>query len=94
MGSWGVGQHGVEDMVRKPRSAVLQPRPDDAQRLGVGRHRATSRERRPSIGVERRAQPAHRVMESGSDGAGGDAEGVGDLVQRQAQVLVQHEDAR
>ena len=38
--------------------------------------------RRPRIGIERRAQPAHRVMKSRSDRPGRDAERFGDAVER------------
>ena len=46
--------------------------------------RATGR-----VGVERRAQPAHRMVKSGSDGSDGDAEDVGDLVEGEVEVVME-----
>ena len=57
----------------------------------VSRSSITSNLPRPRAGVslEGRAQPPHRVMESGTDGPGGDAERLGDLVERHVQVVVE-----
>ena len=90
MGSGELGEYGVEDTVRELRSASSSQ--DRTMRVSSASWSwGDLPEWGPAVGFERRAQPAHCMMESGSDGAGGDAEGVGDLVDRQVQVLVQHE---
>ncbi len=47
---------------------------------------------RPCVGVDRRTQPAHRVMNSGFDRPRRDAERLGDLVDGQVHVVVEHHD--
>ena len=89
---WGRGElveHGVQDAVRERGGALLQPRPDDAGDVAFGAHRARLPRRRSRVGLEGRAQPAHRVMKSGSDRPDGDAERLGDLVERQVEVVVE-----
>ena len=51
-----------------------------------------SRVRRPGVGFESRAQATHRMMKSGADRPGGDAERLGDLVERHVEVVVQDHD--
>ena len=47
---------------------------------------------RSRVGVEGRAQRTHRVEESRSNGADGNAERLGDLDERKVEVVVQHDD--
>ena len=89
---WGGGklvEHVVQDAVRERRGALLQPRADDARDVAIGAHRQRLPRRRSRVGLEGRAQPAHRMMESGTDRPGGDAERLGDLVERHVEVVVQ-----
>ncbi len=47
---------------------------------------------RSRVGVEGRAQCTHRVEKSGSNGADGNAERLGDVDERKVKVVVQHDD--
>ena len=79
-----------QDAVRGFVLVRPEPRPDDARDVAFGAHQIDLPGRRPRIGVERRAQRAHRVMESRVGRPDRDAEDLGDPVERQVEVVVQH----
>ena len=58
--------------------------------VAIGAHEHGLPRRRARVGLEGRAQAAHRMMQTGADRPDGDAERLGDLVERQVQVVVQH----
>ena len=92
---WGRGElveHAVQDAVREHGDAALQPRPNDAGRPRDRSSLGYLPRGGPRVGVERRTQPAHRVMKSGTDRPEGNAEGLGNLLERQIEVVVQHHD--